>query len=313
MGRRFSNLRERSKFTISNTKLSICAYGESARGKSSLGRKLIEAVRLIHPGAKAKIYTTEHSAAYQSEVSKGNALIWNLNTRETPFETIDFAAKGGWPVNVDDPKSPINITTKEDLLEFPIRIYEGLSTFSDFMGGGYVSGGLAARSGRGDRIGPAEETIKFVDGSISVGGNPRSHYNVVQTYIRGAVANSHKLPVYLLWTAHEEKAKEDRTGLPIVGPEVFGQKATQHVPRWFANVLHLSMNPLTKNTKDGPVIEPEYYMWLKPHYDPLSPGIPFIAKNSIDIEHQSKVPTFLKGGALALDEFIGLLKQFGQL
>lgn len=225
-----------------------------------------------------------------------------------------MATKGWWPRDLADPTSPILPPTKEDLIEYKVRGFEGLSTFSDYIGGCYVSGGLAARSGRGERIGPAEETIKFTDGSVSVGGNPRSHYNVVQTYIRGSVANSHKLPIYNIWTAHEEKAKDDKTGLPIVGPEVFGQKATQHVPRWFANLLHLSSTPTIKKTKDGQEMgDPDYRLWLKTHFDPQVPNVAFKAKNAIPASEQKDVPAYIAGGGLAIGKYLDMLVKHGQL
>ncbi len=293
---------------------SACVYGESGRGKSSLAGKLVKWVREnVLSDAIAKVYTCEHDSAYNELVNDGFVKIWNLNTRQTPFETIDAASQGAWPKDVDDPMSPLVFPDlKKGLGNEIIHIYEGISTFGEFMGGGYALGGLSARAGRGERIGPAEETIKFSDGSKGVGGNARSHYNVVQNAIEGAVKLSHKLPVFNLWTAHEIKSKND-LGYPIVGPEVFGQKQTQYVPRWFANQLHLSINQKTKQTKEGPVLDLEYRMWLKPHFDPALPGIPFIAKNSINIDLQEKVPTSLIGGALALPEFMGLLVEFGQL
>lgn len=275
-------------------------------------RKLVEEVRKRHPEAKAKVYTVEHNAAYNTAVKAGEALIWDLSTRQTPFEMIRLAVRGWWPKDVDDPNSPLIEPTKEDLDEYKIRIYEGLSTYCAFMGGNAASGGLAARAGRGERIGPAEETVKFMDGGTSVGGNARSHYNVIQREAHAIVSKSHGLSTYNIWTAHEIKAKDDMTGMPIVGPEVFGKAATQDVPRWFANVIHLSLNPVTKKIAGVDTLVPEYYMWLKPHYDPQASGVPFIAKNSIDIELQGEVPLFLKGGASATAEFITLMEKHGQ-
>lgn len=273
----------------------------------------------MNPEAKARIATVEHTGTYEDARQKGLVEIWDMNTREKPFETVDHAAHGRWPVDPEDPNSPMEKDL--DFETYPLRAFEGISTIADYMGGSYVSGGLAARSGRGDRIGPAEETIRFKDGSREIGGNPRSHYNIVQTDIRGAVANSHKLPAYIVWTAHETKAKDDLSGMPIVGPDVFGLKATQHVSRWFSNLLYLSSRPFEKQveTQVGTkkekvtVIDNEYFLWLKTHFEPSMPSIPIKAKNSLGARNQAQVPPYLKGGGLAIGEYLDLMVKFGVL
>ncbi len=216
-------------------------------------------------------------------------------------------------MDTGDSKSPILAPTDESIRNVALFAFEGLSTYSDYIGGSYVTGGLAARSGRKERVGPAEETISFTDGTLAVGGNPRSHYNIVQNFIRGAVAISHRLPGFLVWTAHEQKAKDDLSGMPIVGPEVFGNKATQHVPRWFSNCLYLSKKPVVRKTPLGDVLENEYYLWLKDHYEPSMPSVPIKAKNSIGARYQKDVSAALKGGGLAIGEFCDLLVKHGQL
>lgn len=265
-------------------------------------------------GMIGRIATTEHTTAYQEKINNKQIEVVNLNNYDTPFEAIMMVSKGYWPEDLDNPKSKWIAPTPDTWKKVALHAYEGLSTFSDYMGGSQVHGGLAARAGRKERVGPAEETISFTDGSAAIGGNSRSHYNIVQTYIRGAVADSHRLPVYLVWTGHEAKAKDDLTGLPIVGPEVFGMKATQYVPRWFANVVHLSQVGKDTTDKQGnKSIDWTYKMWLRDHYEPSAPSVPFKAKTSINWKYKSEIPPCLDGGGAAIGDFVDLLKKYNQI
>lgn len=301
-------------------KLSLCAYSESGGGKSTL---IIEVLRWLrekggYPKAKGRIATVEHTGTYAEEEKEGLVEIWDMNTREKPFETVDAAARGRWP---KDPKDPSSELVQTDFNEYILQAMEGISTIAQYMGGSYVSGGLAARAGRGDRIGPAEETISFKDGTRAVGGNARAHYNIVQGDMQGAVANSHKNPVFLIWTAHETKAKDDLSGMPIVGPDVFGLKATQHVPRWFSSLLYLSSRPVEKQEmvdvggkkEKMTVIDNEYFLWLKTHFEPGMPNIPIKAKNCLGAKNQKDVPAFLRGGGLAIGDYLDLMVKYGKL
>lgn len=298
-------------------KLSLCVYSDPGKGKSTFIVELLDWLREHGlPEAKARIATVEHTGTYDEAVADGKVELWDMNTREEPFETVDAAAHGLWPEK--NPENPKDKLIKTDFNQFPLLAIEGISTIADYVGGSYVRGGLASRSGRKERIGPAEETISFTDGGLAIGGNPRSHYNIVQQFIRGAVANSHKLPVYLVWTAHEQKAKDDKTGLPIVGPEVFGNKATQHVSRWFSNMIYLSSRPYDRkieqvvNGKKEVVTIPdnEYFLWLKEHYEPSMPGIAIKARNQFGARNQASVPAFLPGGGLAAGGFMELLLKY---
>lgn len=280
----------------------------------------------IDPNAIGQVFTAEHTTSIEEKVNKGIIQTCDLNIFQQPFETMRMAVEGKWP---DDPTDPKSKWSPADFKKVRLRAYEGISTISDYLGGSGVGGGLAARAGRGERVGPAEETISFRDcsacgignkqcthGGTAIGGNSRSHYNIVQTEIAALVKKSHIHPVFNFWTAHEMKAKEDFTQMPIVGPEVFGQKATQHVPRWFANVLHLSTSKgkevIDKATGDK-TSEVVYRLWLKDHYDPASPTIPIKAKTSIHAKFAKEVPAFLDGGGLAIGEFLDLLLKYDQI
>lgn len=282
----------------------------------------------INPNAIGRVYTCEHTTSIEEKVNKGIIQITNLNVFQQPFETMRMAITGKWPEEPDNPRSKWLPNTDPNVL---LSAYEGISTISEYLGGSGVEGGLASRAGRGDRVGPAEETISFRDcsecsntknkgacphGGTAIGGNSRSHYNIVQTEMASLVKRSHILPVFNIWTAHETKAKDDYTQMPIVGPDVFGQKATQHVPRWFANVLHLSVNKgkeVVDKVSGDKTNELLYRLWLKDHYDPASPTIPIKAKTSIHAKFAADVPAFLDGGGLALGKFLDLLKKYNQI
>jgi hypothetical protein len=277
----------------------ICAYGETLHGKTNFLSSVLNYLIRNNPKQKARLYTAENWESLEPWVKAGVLEVWDITTRQEPFDTIAQASMGFWPIDCNDPASKLIAPSQQKGFDLVgATFYEGMATFCDFMMGGYAKGGLAARSGRGERVGPAEETISFVDGASKVGGNPRTHYNIVQRWIQGAIVNSKKLPGITVWTSHEVVAKDDRSQKPILGPELVGTAATSSAPRWFGNTIHVARvdKRIAPQGKE-PVLASEYRLYLKPHFSEDMPNIPYKAVmrvNPLVQEEADKlVPSFI--------------------
>jgi hypothetical protein len=245
--------------------------------------------------------------------------VWQIDQRQEPFDAIAQASMGFWPVDPKDPASKLVApSAQKDFGLTEVFMYEGMATFCDFMMGGYAKGGLAARSGRGERVGPAEETISFADGSSKVGGNPRTHYNVVQRWIHGAVMNSKRLPGTKIWTSHEVVAKDDRSGKPILGPELVGTAATSSAPRWFGNTIHIARVDKRAVGKDKEtLLTSEYRCYLKPHFSEDMPTIPYKAVLRVSPLVQDKadsiIPLYIPNDINAFGKIMEIREQIDAL
>ena len=254
------------------------AYGDSLWGKTTFLGSVLHYGLSKNPNFRARLYTAENYDALEPWIKAGILEVWAIDTRENPFDTVFQAAQGWFPIEPNNPTSAVRPPSVKDLEEISVWLYEGMATFCDFMMGSYAKGGLAARSGRGERIGPAEETVSFVDGASKIGGNPRTHYNIVQRWMHGAVKQSKKLPGHVIWTSHEVVAKDDRTQRPILGPELVGTAATSTCTRWFGNTIHvMRVDSKDKGKGKETSLTSEYRLYLKPHYSVDSPNIPYKA------------------------------------
>src|SRR5919108_3559396 len=255
---------------------STLIYGSSGTGKTSLLYSFMKWLRSKEPNAVARLVSAENWSTIQDAIDEGWIEAWNVNRWSQPFQTLRLAAMGYWPEDVNDPASKLNPPTPETFSRVHAYMFEGLSTFGDFMLEGYAPGGLADRAARGEDIKAREDSARFKDGEAAVGGNARTDYSIVQKEVHGLVVQSHDLPCHLIWTAHQTDAVDDR-GRPIIGPEIVGEAATKRVPRWFANVLHTTAPGVRK----GALVETEYKVFTRIHYDPEATNlnVPYIAKN----------------------------------
>lgn len=278
-----------------------CAYGQSGVGKTTLLGMILKHYQIKNPKAKAKLYTCESYGSLDKLIAKGDIEVWQINNRDHPFHTCTQATDGFWPKDPEDPESELIAPTVKDFEKYPIRFFEGLSTWGEYMIGNYAVGGLAERAGRGDHTGPGTrpgtDEPSFKDLTTPVGGNSMSHYNLVQRQIHARVVKSQRFPCHVWWTAHEMKAQKDEYGRthPNFGPEIVGSAATPRAPRWFGNLFHLSITQaekeVTRNKKDKYLKdEGEHRIFLKEHYDPAIPNIPFKAKMRTAYEDIDKIP-----------------------
>lgn len=143
--------------------------------------------------------------------------------------------------------------TKADLTKYGLVAFEGLTPFADtFMND------LAEQSARGVSIG-GEGNVSFKvtsdDETISIGGNNRSHYNIVQNQITKGVWESQKLQVpYILWTASVSKDDDAINTGKVLGPAVVGKALTSEVPRWFQYTFRIDAVPAQNGKEERHIL-----------------------------------------------------------
>jgi hypothetical protein len=279
-----------------------CLYGQSGVGKTAFLGMVIEwFVKKHNPKIKpiARLATCEDWATIEPYVKAGLLQVWTIGERDHPFETTELAVQGYWPEDLNNPVSKLIEPTGG----IPLYFFEGLATWSDYMMGNWAEGGLAERAGLGHKSGPGtrpgEDMIAFKDGTVPVGGNSQSHYNTTQRQMHGRVVKSMRLPGHVFWTSHEMKAAKDEQGRPSpqFGPEVVGAAATPRVPRWFGNLMHVQLIPKTPTDEEKQnklLVNPgEHVIFLKEHYDPSYPNIPFKAKLRVPVKEAGDYPLYI--------------------
>lgn len=268
-----------------------CIYGGPATGKSEACARLIEHVYRT-TGKGARIIVGDGSAlTYEHLVEAGVAEICEFGTREWPQDTLQKLTSGWWPHPISGELMPLGATDDpwiNSLDDIGVYIIEGLSVAGAYIMGN-VRGGLAERSGRGEKIGQ-DSPIRIIEGEIdaatgklksgpgtSFGGNPPSHYNVAQRTMLECLQRSKNLPVdYVLWTAHEgdNNPEKDLNKESLIGPEVVGKALTGSIQRNFNNTLHC-MTAHTKTKKqDGHTkkqvdeLDTEHRLYTRDHFAP---------------------------------------------
>ena len=272
-----------------------CVYGDTLFGKTTFLSSVLRWGLAQNPQFKARLVTCENWDALAAWEAAGILEVWDLNNSKTPFDALHQAVSGLWPENPQDPNSKVKSA------KFPVgaNFFEGMASIGDLLMGGFSEGGLAARGARKERIGPAEETINFQDGNSKVGGNPRTHYNIVQRWIHGSVIQSKSLSGVTIWTSHETVAKDERSQKLILGPEIVGTAATAGATRWFGNTIHalrVDHKEKVEGQKESRVVS-EYRLYLKPHFTEEIPLIPYKAAIRVPPEAQEmvdeRVPDFI--------------------
>lgn len=244
---------------------SLLIYGQSGSGKSSITSELIKLA--LKEKLRVKVILAEESLPIR-KLSEIEA--WDITYRDYPFEAIRHASEGYWPQDRTKAKSPLSET------EADLWVFEGLSTMAELLMGSTVPGGLAARYARGMEIGQEEKTVRFKDGEQQIGGNPRTHYGVVQRWMLDCMSVARKLPGIKLWTAHELRVTDEKTSMPIVGPEIIGEAKTKgdSIPRLFGSMFHTELT-----IKGGKLA---WKLHLGPHQDSVIASIICRAKTEMD-------------------------------
>jgi len=265
-------------------------YGLPATGKSEAAAAIL---RQMHKesGKRARVVVGDGSMlTYQYLVEAGVVDIMEFSSRPWPLDTMQKLVRGWWPEHSDDPESPLKPPTPADVKELNGYVFEGISVACNYIMGN-VEGGLAERSGRGEKIGQ-DSPIRIIEGHLdpktgvlipgsgpgtTFGGNPVAHYGVAQGHITGIVQQSRGLPVQVtIWTAHESVNDPEKDALVkelVGGPEVVGKALTTKIQRLFNNMPHFqSVGVRTKVDDDHTKrkvdeLDLEYRVYTRDHYN----------------------------------------------
>lgn len=253
-------------------------YGESGSGKTTWALQMAQYLWLKHH-KKTRWYLGDGGGetirqmitAYGGEIF---IEIWEYPLWKHPFETTQKMVFGGWPLDTSDPTSKVVVPTNYDRLvdEYGLFVYEGLTVMSDYMMGD-IEGGLAYRMAKGENLN-RDDSFRIVDGELKLGGNARTHYGFVQRRIPQLLKDNARVPIFKIWTAHEQKSEADNTGEVVIGPDVVGKALTSRIMGSFGHSVHLTKaakkikkkDPTTQREVEEVVAERRAY--TESHYDP---------------------------------------------
>jgi len=153
-----------------------------------------------------------------SLVEEGIIVPWVLIGREKlTTNVVDLAMQGYWPIEPNDPKSPLRSPTAETWEDIGFYAFEGLTS----MGDSFIR--ILKRDKASLSQDPSytysEEAIE-VDGKkkvISYSGGNMTYFGFAQDQLYDFVMKTHVLPVEkVIWTALEGKGEEEGTRAPVV-------------------------------------------------------------------------------------------------
>lgn len=276
-------------------KITIMLCGRTGSGKTAQLGRLIEWVYREYE-AKSRIYVKDPGGIIPIQPYLNLGIAEAVYAEKTdPWIFLHCATRGlvrdgnGW---VEDHNPDIGGW-----------FYEGVSSFGEGL-----KGDLAYEAGRGYNIG-GEKLITFDRESegvqISVGGNNRSHFGIIQQHLYDEIMQSFKLPGRVIgWTSRlATKADEDQQAAVITGPEVLGKAKTGDVPAWFEFCWRLDVE-----IKNG--VE-KHILYLGQHKDKHTMGGP-LALGNARVPLDAEAPELVIEPAdvlVALEKMAGLQEQ----
>lgn len=263
-------------------------YGQSGTGKSEGIASIIEHM-YEQEGLVSRVAIGDGSKATYTDrglVDAGVVEVMDFSMRDWPLSTFARICEGWWPVDVDDPTSPLVAPKPGDLKKLGVMGIEGLAVGARYLAGD-MKGGLAEQASRGIKIGqdsPVLTTdvlfdshgkpIKDSGPGTSFGGNPPSHYGFVQRRMEANIERTKGFPNIVIWTSHERSAQDKISGEKLVGPEVFGEAITASMSRQFNNTLHFTTATKLGKLKDEHTekqinaVDVEYRVYTRDHFHP---------------------------------------------
>jgi len=212
--------------------------------------------------------------------------VWPIRNRLHFIEAVDKACQGWWPVDPQDPCSPIEPpNANPSIREVGLYAFEGLTSFgSGIMGQLKVPGVQLSQ----------DPNYVLRDGETDYAGGSIAAFGFVQDRIYDFVMKSHMIPLVekVVWTALEGKGEEAGNRLPVFGPDIEGRKATAKAGQWFSNMFHVEAGAHQVGVDEASQsikLVTHVYLYLKPHADKLA-GIVYPAKVRAPFQLADKVP-----------------------
>jgi hypothetical protein len=297
-------------------------------GKSTFGAQLAAYIWKKF-GKKTRVVNADGGGtvnAHAPLIEAGISEVWDIDRwdESSMFYTLDCASKGWWPIDVNEPNSPLvapqrswkecpackgdvgaqgfNLPKACKSCKTPLAAgtfcrtkHETTEAFSAV--GSVIFEGMSAFGElllRRLRTVNAEGGRTIMDAGYKISAPGLSHFGDAQTYIAQYVANSKNIPTELVyWTALENKGEDD--GKPIYGPKGPGQALTPMCIPWFSDVLHLDAIPrIDRGTtlKDANGVEiVDRKLFLAPHFPSDNKIYAFMAKTSVPLA--GKMPSVI--------------------
>jgi hypothetical protein len=225
-------------------------------------------------------------------VKSGQVEYWPMYAWKNQIDAINKACHGGWPLDVNEPNSPIVPIDAGTYEVYGFAAYEGLTTFGD-----------AILNSLGDDQAKLSQSPSFIytQGDSTFSGGNESYYGFMQKELARFAAYTNMLRFEkVLWTALESKGK-DQSGNIVYGPMIGGKQATGKAGAWFCNYFHMDILPgvSVKDVNTGQTIaEARHVLFLKTHIDPLT-LIPFPCKLRAPKAYAKDVPAYLESGSVS--------------
>jgi hypothetical protein len=277
---------------------SLLVYGISGSGKTTQVQELSKYV-YKKTGKKTRLVSMSGGGwtSIMPAVSAGLVDPCYIRSRDKAVETLQRFSMGWWPIDVEDPTSPLAPPEKQqNWKDVGAIAYDGITEGCEWLMS-YMVGNEAA-----GKMKISQLSANFKDGETNFGTPSLAHYGNVQSRIADFVGFSKAIrDVYIMWTALELKATDDNSRLPLYGPDISGKAKTAIAGAWFDNTLHLYITG-QGGLKKGTSIR---RLYLSTHFE--DDQIPFVAKNRGHF--YSPLPEYLEGEKCSLAVFLELLEE----
>ena len=284
-------------------KESICIYGISGSGKTVKVAEFAEVVKAALGRDKIVRLASVSGGGWksiQADIDEGLIRPCWLRSRDYATYTIDKITKGWWPVDPEDPASPLVPPDKQpDWPQVGGIAYETGTEMCNWM----MEDGLEreAETGGAFHIGSEKASHVYKDGPTNdqeaYASAAKAHFGAVQNRIAQFINQSKDIEDrFILWNFLEGKGKDPVFKQACYGPDVIGTALTGDVPSWFDRTLRITV------TMQGTVVTRS--LMTNVHFEAGDP-IPYLA--NARSPKQCPIPTALRGADFDLYRFYELL------
>lgn len=256
----------------------ICLFGDSGDGKSTLSAELAEHMFLFGRNAagkplRARLYTSDEGGidVYRPHIEMGIVETVNLFLLPEPWTWLQAIRQG----QVLD-KTGKWVPGQND--DIGLWIFESMTSMADSLrvalGGGDTNLGLKPNQG-GDRDAHGR------------------NYGLAQDRIGEVIKRSFQLPGTKIWTARARRGDDADTQATILGPQVVGKALTSEIPAWFNFTFRVMGIPGDELTKQ----EERHRLYLSDYVDQISRGAKGLGNNRKPLDG-GKLPPYIEPASL---------------
>ena len=256
----------------------ICLFGDSGDGKSTLTAELAEHFYLYGRNAAGKplrtrLYTSDEGGidVYAPYVELGIVEVVNLFRLPEPWVWLNALANG----KILSPTGQW-VDGKND--DIGLWAFESMTSMAD---------SLRVALGGGDTR---------LDVKPNQSGDRDAHgrnYGLAQDRIGEVIKLSFKLPGTKVWTARARRGDDADTNATILGPQVVGKALTSEIPAWFNFTFRIMGIPGDEITKQGE----RHRLYLSDYVDQISRGAKGLGNNRCPLDGGT-LPPYIEPASL---------------